>query len=79
MSARVWSVEQMIMKLYPVTESGILISTCNAGNKPPWSLPAKAAYGQFDRVRAGKYFGVEDFKIPPFFPPLTILVRFLRI
>ncbi|KAF3482076.1 uncharacterized protein GIQ15_04835 [Arthroderma uncinatum] len=42
-------------------------------NKPPWTLPAKAAYGQFDRVRASKHFGVDDFEVPPFFPPLTIL------
>lgn len=45
-----------------------------AGNKPPWTLPAKAAYGNFDRKRAVKYFGVPDFKVPPFFPPLTLLV-----
>ncbi|EZF12459.1 hypothetical protein H112_06578 [Trichophyton rubrum D6] len=56
--------------VHPVFLGGI---NAGSGNKPPWTLPAKAAYGQFDRVRAGKYFGVDDFKVPSFFPPLTIL------
>ncbi|KAK2741880.1 hypothetical protein FQN57_005439 [Myotisia sp. PD_48] len=56
--------------VHPVFLGGINVGS---GNKPPWTLPAKAKYGQFDRTRATKYFGVEDYKIPSFFPPLTIL------
>jgi hypothetical protein len=44
------------------------------GNKPPFTVPAKAKYGQFDRVRAAKYFGVQDFTVPDFFPILSLLV-----
>lgn len=48
-----------------------------SGNKPPWSLPAKAAYGVFDGDRAKKYFGATDIRTPDFFPILSILVRHL--
>lgn len=49
-----------------------------SGNKPPWTLPAKAAYGKFDAARAKKYHGLEKMEVPAFFPPLTILVRTSR-
>lgn len=39
-----------------------------SGNKPPWSLPAKANYGAFDADRAKKYHGLEKISTPPFFP-----------
>lgn len=46
-----------------------------AGNKPPWSLPAKAAYGNFDLPRAMKYFKSPQMTAPPFFPIMSLLVR----
>lgn len=45
------------------------------GNKPPWTLPAKAAYSKFDSERACKYFGVPQIKTPDFFPILSIMVQ----
>lgn len=53
------------------------IIPCNQGNKPPWTLPAKATYGQYDRKRAERYFG-HDLKVPPFFPIVSLLVSFQR-
>lgn len=47
-----------------------------SGNKPPWTLPAKAKYGVFDRQRACKFFGVKYTEASSFFPILSILVRF---
>lgn len=44
-----------------------------SGNKPPWTLPAKAAYGKFDGKRAQQYFGV-PIEVPSFFPILSLLV-----
>lgn len=44
------------------------------GNTPPWKLPAKARYAEYDRKRAVKYFGVPDFTPPDFFPILSLLV-----
>ncbi|KZN94563.1 Glutathione S-transferase kappa [Penicillium chrysogenum] len=43
------------------------------GNKPPWTLPAKAAYSKFDSERACKYFGVPQIQTPEFFPILSIM------
>ncbi|KAJ5604573.1 hypothetical protein N7510_009727 [Penicillium lagena] len=45
----------------------------DCGNKPPWTLPAKAAYSKFDSERACKYFGVPPIKPPEFFPILSIM------
>ncbi|KAL1958049.1 hypothetical protein VTO42DRAFT_5261 [Malbranchea cinnamomea] len=58
------------VEVHPVFLGGI---NAGSGNKPPWTLPAKAAYGAFDRKRAVKYFGVKDFEVPSFFPPLSLL------
>jgi len=44
-----------------------------SGNKPPWTLPAKAKYGKFDSDRAKKYHGLENISVPDFFPPVTLL------
>ncbi|KAL4945639.1 hypothetical protein BDV06DRAFT_184420 [Aspergillus oleicola] len=44
----------------------------HSGNKPPWELPAKAAYSKFDTKRAQQYFG-HDFSVPDFFPILSLL------
>lgn len=43
------------------------------GNKPPWTLPAKAAYSGYDSARAKRYFGAEDVKTPDFFPIVSLL------
>ena len=51
----------------------IVVSKPAPGNKPPWTLPAKAAYSKFDGKRAQRYFG-ESYEIPSFFPILSLLV-----
>ncbi|KAJ4992720.1 dsba family oxidoreductase [Stagonosporopsis vannaccii] len=56
--------------IVPVFLGGINVGS---GNKPPWSLPAKAAYSSYDSARAKRYFGVEDVKTPDFFPILSLL------
>lgn len=50
-----------------------IVSKPAAGNKPPWTLPAKAAYSKFDGKRAQRYFG-ESYEIPSFFPINSLLV-----
>jgi hypothetical protein len=47
-----------------------------AGNKPPWTNPAKASYGSYDNARAKKYFKTPNLKVPPFFPIVSLLVSF---
>jgi glutathione S-transferase kappa 1 len=44
-----------------------------AGNKPPWTLPAKGAYSKYDSARAKQYFGVPNIRTPDFFPILSLL------
>jgi hypothetical protein len=44
------------------------------GNEPPWTLPAKAKYLEFDRKRASRYFGAPLPNFPSFFPILSMLV-----
>ncbi|QSS65710.1 DSBA family oxidoreductase [Histoplasma capsulatum] len=58
------------VEIFPVFLGGI---NAGSGNTPPWTNPAKAKYGQFDRQRASRYFKVTDMVPPPFFPPVTIL------
>ncbi|KAF7983723.1 hypothetical protein HWV62_19673 [Athelia sp. TMB] len=58
------------VEFHPVFLGGINVLS---GNKPPWSLPAKAVYGAFDNARAQAYFGVHDITTPDFFPILSIL------
>ncbi|KAE8392301.1 hypothetical protein BDV23DRAFT_151464 [Aspergillus alliaceus] len=53
----------------PVFLGGINVSS---GNKPPWTLPAKAAYSKYDGERAQKYFG-HKFDIPSWWPILSLL------
>ncbi|KAG9236748.1 putative glutathione S-transferase kappa 1 [Amylocarpus encephaloides] len=55
---------------HPIFLGGVNVGS---GNKPPWTLPAKAAYGVFDGARAKKYHGDIAMEAPPFFPPLTLL------
>ncbi|OJJ34790.1 hypothetical protein ASPWEDRAFT_39875 [Aspergillus wentii DTO 134E9] len=53
----------------PVFLGGINVGS---GNKPPWTLPAKAEYAKYDGKRAQKYFG-RSFEVPSFFPILSLL------
>ena len=46
------------------------------GNKPPWTLPAKATYLKYDGQRAQEFFE-NRFEVPPWFPILSLLVCFL--
>jgi glutathione S-transferase kappa 1 len=43
------------------------------GNKPPWTLPAKAAYSKYDSARAASYFSIPNLRAPAFFPILSLL------
>ncbi|KAF2997407.1 hypothetical protein E8E13_005347 [Curvularia kusanoi] len=56
--------------IIPVFLGGINVGS---GNKPPWTLPAKAAYSGYDSARAKRHFGVNDVKTPSFFPILSLL------
>ncbi|KAJ5907676.1 hypothetical protein N7495_000358 [Penicillium taxi] len=58
------------IEFHPVFLGGINVGS---DNKPPWTLPAKAAYSKFDMQRACTYFGVPPIKIPEFFPILSIM------
>ncbi|KAJ7511814.1 putative glutathione S-transferase kappa 1 [Mycena galericulata] len=58
------------VEFHPIFLGGVNVGS---GNKPPWSLPAKAAYGAFDSKRAQRYHGVSGITVPAFFPPLTLL------
>ncbi|KAK5110821.1 hypothetical protein LTR62_005532 [Meristemomyces frigidus] len=55
------------LEFIPVFLGGINVGT---GNKPPGSLPAKAAYTH-DLKRAKRYFGL-SFQTPSFFPILSL-------
>ncbi|KAL2793896.1 thioredoxin-like protein [Aspergillus keveii] len=57
------------IEFIPVFLGGINVGS---GNKPPWTLPAKAAYSKYDGKRAQRYFG-HNFEIPGFFPILSLL------
>ncbi|KAG9205762.1 hypothetical protein G6514_007369 [Epicoccum nigrum] len=56
--------------IVPVFLGGINVGS---GNKPPWTLPAKAAYSGYDSARAKRYFGAENLKTPSFFPIMSLL------
>ncbi|KUJ12832.1 putative glutathione S-transferase kappa 1 [Mollisia scopiformis] len=58
------------VEFHPVFLGGINVGS---GNKPPWTLLAKAKYGQFDGDRAKKYHSMQNISAPSFFPPLTLL------
>ncbi|KAJ5912037.1 uncharacterized protein N7473_001340 [Penicillium subrubescens] len=58
------------IELHPVFLGGINVGS---GNKPPWTLPAKATYSKYDSERACKYFGVPQIRTPDFFPILSIM------
>ncbi|QSZ34941.1 hypothetical protein DSL72_007803 [Monilinia vaccinii-corymbosi] len=44
-----------------------------SGNKPPWTLPAKANYTKFDAARTISYHGLLNLQPSDFFPPVTLL------
>ncbi|KAF2000290.1 glutathione S-transferase kappa 1 [Amniculicola lignicola CBS 123094] len=56
--------------IVPVFLGGINVGS---GNKPPWTLPAKASYSTYDSARAKAYFGLPNIKTPSFFPILSLL------
>ncbi|KAH8701046.1 DSBA family oxidoreductase [Talaromyces proteolyticus] len=56
--------------IHPVFLGGINVGS---GNKPPWTLPAKAKHGETDRRHASRYYRVPNSKPPPFFPILSLL------
>lgn len=58
------------VEFHPIFLGGINVAS---GNKPPWSLPAKAKYGPYDLKRAIKWFGTKKLQSAPFFPILSIL------
>ncbi|KAF7355355.1 Glutathione S-transferase kappa [Mycena sanguinolenta] len=55
---------------HPVFLGGINVGS---GNKPPWSVPAKKVYGEFESKRAKEYFGLPELTSPTFFPILSLL------
>ncbi|TEA15576.1 Glutathione S-transferase kappa 1 [Colletotrichum sidae] len=63
------------VELHPV-----LLGAINAasGNKPPWSLPAKATYGTFDARRAAVRAGLPGIQTPPNFMDRSMTVLPLR-
>ncbi|KAE9378836.1 thioredoxin-like protein [Stipitochalara longipes BDJ] len=58
------------IEFHPIFLGGVMVGS---DNKPPWTITAKAKYGQFDVLRTKKYHGLEDASPPDFFPPLTLL------
>ncbi|KAF1833809.1 thioredoxin-like protein [Decorospora gaudefroyi] len=56
--------------IVPVFLGGINVGS---GNKPPWTLEAKAHYSKYDSARAKRYFGVPNIQTPSFFPILSLL------
>ncbi|KAF7909275.1 hypothetical protein EAE99_011490 [Botrytis elliptica] len=56
--------------LIPVFLGGI---NHGSGNKPPWTLPAKANYNKFDSARTIEYHGLPNLQPSEFFPPVTLL------
>ncbi|KAJ4286703.1 hypothetical protein N0V90_012955 [Kalmusia sp. IMI 367209] len=59
--------------IVPVFLGGIMEGSEALGNKPPWTLAAKAAYSTPDSARAKAYFGLPNVRTPSFFPILSLL------
>ncbi|OBR14183.1 DSBA-like thioredoxin domain-containing protein [Colletotrichum higginsianum IMI 349063] len=59
----------------------VLLGAINAasGNKPPWALPAKAKYGDFDARRSTLRVGKPDITMPDNFMERSMTVRILRV
>ncbi|RDL39355.1 putative Glutathione S-transferase kappa 1 [Venustampulla echinocandica] len=58
------------IEYHPIFLGGVNVGS---GNKPPWTLPAKAKYGKFDLTRSKNHHGLLKIEAPPFFPPLSLL------
>jgi hypothetical protein len=58
-------------RFHPIFLGGVNVGS---GNKPPWTLPAKADYSRFDSARARKHHGNLEIELPLDYPPLTLLV-----
>lgn len=57
----------VLHRFHPIFLGGVNVGS---GNKPPWTLPAKAKYSTFDSARAKRYFGAPEISTPSFFPIL---------
>ncbi|KAJ7146374.1 thioredoxin-like protein [Mycena epipterygia] len=58
------------VEFHPIFLGGVNVGS---GNTPPWTVPAKAAYGTFESKRAQSYHGVPDIEVPAVFPLMTLL------
>ncbi|EMF12234.1 DSBA family oxidoreductase [Sphaerulina musiva SO2202] len=60
------------VEIHPIFLGGINVGS---GNKPPWTLPAKARLSKLELPRGMQYFGLPPnaMKTPPFFPIMSIL------
>ncbi|KAF6837283.1 dsba family oxidoreductase [Colletotrichum plurivorum] len=63
------------LDLHPVLLGAINVAS---GNKPPWTLPAKAKYGAFDARRSSARVGKPDITTPPNFMDRSMTVLPLR-
>ena len=61
------------IEMHPIFLGGINVGS---GNKPPWTLPAKAKLSAYELPRGMKYFGSETLSSPSFFPIMSLLVSF---
>ncbi|KAF9874128.1 DSBA-like thioredoxin domain-containing protein [Colletotrichum karsti] len=61
--------------IHPVLLGGI---NAASGNKPPWTLPAKAKYGTFDARRSSVRVGKPDITTPPDFMDRSMTILPLR-
>lgn len=57
-------------RFHPVFLGGINVGS---GNKPPWTLPAKAKYSPYDLKRAIEQFQTPKLSSPSFFPILSVV------
>lgn len=64
------------IEMHPIFLGGVNVGS---GNKPPWTLPAKAKLGNYELPRGMKYFGTETLSAPSFFPIMSLLVSYLAL
>ncbi|KAJ6590985.1 putative glutathione S-transferase kappa 1 [Mycena vulgaris] len=58
------------IEFHPIFLGGVNVGS---GNKPPWTVPAKAAFGNsFESIRAKNYHRVPELLIPPHIPLMTL-------
>jgi glutathione S-transferase kappa 1 len=70
LNSRHHSTQLTYHRFHPVFLGGINVGS---GNKPPWTLPAKAALSKYDLKRTIAHFGTEQLSSPPFFPILSVV------